>query len=79
MENQNKLKKNENNSAPLNIPNIKPKSIWEPQKNHRTINTFIEALNSDVDELFKHKQTLPRTNISQHEKNTISEFQNEEI
>ena len=29
---------------------------------------------NDVDELFKHKQTLPRNNISQHENNIMSEF-----
>ena len=62
-------KPNKNNSASSDIPNMKPKSTWEPQKNHNTIiNTFIEALNNDVDEFFKHKQTLPRKNISQHEK-----------
>ena len=42
------------------------------------MNTFIEALNNDVDELFKHKQTLPRNNISQHEKNIISGFSKRE-
>ena len=44
--------------TPSDIPNIKPKSTWEPKKNHHTINSFIEALNNDVDEIFKHKQTL---------------------
>ena len=48
------------------------------QKKHHTMNTFIEALNNDVDELFKHKQTLPRNNISQHEKNIISGFSKRE-
>ena len=71
---KNQNKPNENNSTPSDIPNIKFKSTWEPPKNHHTINTFIEALNNDVDELFKHKQTLPRNNISQHEKNITSEF-----
>ena len=66
---KNQNKPNKNNSASSDIPNMKPKSTWEPQKNHNTIiNTFIEALNNDVDEFFKHKQTLPRKNISQHEK-----------
>ena len=57
-------KTNENNNTSSDIPNIKPKSTWEPRKNHRTIHTFIESLNKHVDELFKHKQTLPRKNIS---------------
>ena len=35
-------------STPSDIPNIKPKSTWEPQENHHTINTFMEALNNDV-------------------------------
>ena len=61
-------KPNENNSTSSDIPNIKPKSTWETPKNDYTINTFIEALNNDVDELFKHKQTLPHNNISHHEK-----------
>ena len=43
-------------------------------KNHHNINTFTEALNDDVEELFKHKETLTCNNISQHEKNIISEF-----
>ena len=72
MKNQNKS--NENNSTISDIPNIKLKSTWEPPKNHHTINMFIEALNNDVDELFKHKQTLPHNNISQDEHNIISEF-----
>ena len=63
-----KDKPNKNNSTSSDIPNIKPKSTWETPKNDYTINTFIEALNNDVDELFKHKQTLPRNNISHHEK-----------
>ena len=61
-----KDKPNENNSTSSGIPNIKPKSAWGPQK-ITTLNTFLETLNNEVDELFKHKQTLPR-NISQHER-----------
>ena len=51
-------KPNKNNNTSSAIPNIKAKSTWEPPKNCHTINTFIEAPNNDVDELFKHKQTL---------------------
>ena len=50
----------------------------DPKKNHHTIHTFMEALSNDVDELFKHKQTLPRNNISQREKSIISEFSKQE-
>ena len=60
------------------IPNIKPKSTWEPKNSHCTINTFIQALNNDLDELFKHKQTLPCNNVSQHKNNIISEFSQRE-
>ena len=71
MKNQNKF--NKNNNASSDIPNIKSKSTWKLPKNYHTINTFIEALNNDVDELLKQKQTLPSNNISQHEKKIISE------
>ena len=50
-----------------------------PQKITTPLNTFIEALNNDVDELFKHKQALPLNNISQHEKNIISEFSKRDL
>ena len=39
---------------------------------------FIEELNNDTYELFKHKQTLSHNNILQHEKNIISEFSKQE-
>ena len=39
---------------------------------------FIQALSDDVDELLKHKQTLPPNNISQHEKKTINAFSKRE-
>ena len=71
---KNKEKPNKNNSATSDISNIKPKSTLESIRSHNTINTFKEALNNNVDEFFKHKQTLPCNNISQHEKNVISEF-----
>ena len=71
LKNQSKLNAN---SVSSGIPNIKPKSTWEPPKNHHIINRFIEALNNDLDELFKHKQTLLHNNIAQHENNIIREF-----
>ena len=50
---KNQNKPNETiNSTTSDIPNIKPKSTWELPKNPHTINTFIEVLNKDVDELF---------------------------
>ena len=66
MKKQGKPDKNNNTSS--DTPNIKLKSTWEPPKHHHTINTFIETLNNDVDELFKHKQNLLCNNISHHEK-----------
>ena len=42
------------------------------------MNMFIEELNNDTYELFKHKQTLSHNNIFQHEKNIISEFSKQE-
>ena len=72
MKNQNKFSKNDN--AFSDILNIKSKSTWKLPKNYHTINTFIEAINNDVDKLLKQKKTLPPNNISQHEKKIISEF-----
>ena len=74
----NQDKPNNNNNMSSDIPNIKPKPTWEPKNNHCTINTFIQALNNDLDELFKHKQTLPCNNVSQHKNNIISEFSQQE-
>ena len=62
LKNQNKL--NKNNSVSSDIPNIKPKLTWKPPKNYHTINTFMEALDDDVDKLSKQKQTFPPNNIS---------------
>ena len=62
----------------MHLQVFKPTSTWEPPKNHNTIIAFIEALNKNVDELFKHKQTLPRNNISQFGKDIISEFSKRE-
>ena len=72
MKNQNKP--NENNSTSSDIP----KENWVPQKNRYTINTFTEAVNNDVEKLFKHKLNLSRNNLSKHEKNIISEFSKRE-
>ena len=74
----NQNKPNENNSTSSDIPKIKPKENWVPQKNRYTINTFTEAVNNDVEKLFKHKLNLSRNNLSKHEKNIISEFSKRE-
>ena len=71
-------KPDENNNTSSDIPNIKPKSTWEPPENHHTINTFMQTLSNDVDEIFKHKRTLLRNNISQREKSIISDFSKRE-
>ena len=41
--------------------------------NH-TINTLIEAANNNIEEIFKHKQTLPRNNVSKTEKTIINKI-----
>ena len=46
------------------IPNIKGKSNWETQKDHDTINSFIEAVNKHTEDILEHKQALPQNNIS---------------
>ena len=46
------------------IPNIKEKSNWETQKDHDTINSFIEAVDKHREDILEHKQALPQNNIS---------------
>ena len=46
------------------IPNIKGKSNWETQKDHDTINSFIEAVDKHREDILEHKQALPQNNIS---------------
>ena len=58
---------NENNGLPLDVhppaPPPPPPAPLKKKKNDCTIQTFIEALNNDVDQLFKHNQTLQRNDI----------------
>ena len=65
---------NKNNNTTSDIPNIKPRSNWESQKDHHTINTFIEAVVNDIEEILEQNHTLPRNNISKAEKTIINEF-----
>ena len=79
-------KPNENNSTSSDIPISNLNQLNQPgtppfppprppsKKKSYTINTFIALLDNDVDELFKLKQTFPRSNILQHKKNVASEF-----
>ena len=56
-------------------PNIKCKTIWEPKKNHHTVETFIEAVNKDIAERFSHKKKLPNNNnLTDINKNAIEYF-----
>ena len=42
--------------------NIIPrKSTWEPDQNHHTVITFIEAINNDIKNLVTKKTTLPKS------------------
>ena len=72
-------KTDKNNITTLDMPSIKPKSNWEPQKNQYTVNTFIEVVDNDIEEILEHKQTLPQNNISKAEKAIINEFSNKLI
>ena len=52
-------------------PNIKSKTSWEPQKDHHTIETFIEKVNKNIMEIFSDKSKLPKNNLTGFHKNTI--------
>ena len=39
------------------ILNVISKLNWEPQKNY-TSNTYVEAVDNDMEEILEHKQTL---------------------
>ena len=52
-------------------PNIKSKTSWEPQKDHYTIETFIEKVNKNIMEIFSDKSKLPKNNLTGFHKNTI--------
>ena len=52
-------------------PNIKSKTSWEPQKDHYTIETFIEKVNKNIMEIFSDKSKLPKSNLTGFHKNTI--------
>ena len=55
------------------ILNVKSKLNWEPQKNY-TSNTYVEAVDNDMEEILEHKQTLQWNNISNADKTVINEF-----
>ena len=74
---KNQDKPNKNNSTASDIPNIKPRLIWEPEKITRYYEQWTQSYDL-LDELFKHKQTFPCITISEHEKNIITEFSNQE-
>ena len=57
-----------------NISNTKPNSNWEQKKNHHSINTCIEAVDSDIEKILEHKQTL-----SQNEKTIINKFSKHDL
>ena len=71
---QEENKTDKNNNSTSDIPNTKPKSNLEPQKNRHTINTFIEAVDNDIEKILENKQILPRSNISKDQKTIINGF-----
>ena len=73
LKNQDEL--NENNSTFTYISSITPKSAWEPQK---FTTPFTSSRKHLIDKLFENKQALPHNNISQHEKNNVSEVLKQE-
>ena len=55
---------NKNNNTMWDILTIKGKSNWEIQKDHDTINSFIEVVDKHTGDILEHKQALPQNNIS---------------
>ena len=47
------------------------KSTKEPNKNHHTVKNFIEAVSNDIENLLTKKTTLPKSNLSIQEKETL--------
>ena len=70
---QNTKEKNETeqNQAKLKI---KTKSSWEPKKNHHTIESFIEAVDNDINNIIQEKKKLPKSNLTYAEKEAIEYF-----
>ena len=55
-------------------PNIKSKTNWEPKKNYRTVETFIEAVKKDIVERFSDKKKLPKSDLTDTDKNAVEYF-----
>ena len=49
-------------------PNIKSKTDWEPEKNHHTVEAFIETVNKDTVE------RIPKNNLTDTDKNATEYF-----
>ena len=67
---------NENQQAEKIVtePIIKCKSNWEPKKNHHTIETFVEAVENNVENILQEKKKLPRNYFSESDKAAIDYF-----
>ena len=57
----NKIEQKQETELANKEPNIKSKTNWEPKMNHPIVETFIEAVNKDVVEIFLDKSKLPET------------------
>ena len=48
---------------------------WIPQKNHHTIETFIEATNNEINEEIAHMKPPKYSNLSKGEKKPLEDLQ----
>ena len=64
----------ENNSDEM--PIIKSNSNWQPKENHHTIETFIEAIDNEMNESITKKQKLPKNNLSKDDQAALKYFAN---
>ena len=62
---------NKNQQTKKIVTIIKCKSNWEPKKNHHTIETFVEAVESNVENILQEKKKFPRNYFSESDKAAI--------
>ena len=53
---------------------VKCKCNWEPRKNHHNIETFVEAVENNVENILQKNKNLSRNNLSEKDKAEIDYF-----
>ena len=55
---------------------IPKKRTWKTNKNDHTVNTFVKAIDNDIENLLTKKTTLPKSNLSIREKEALEQLGN---